>query len=269
MNKTNEKKIINLMKEALEWFWKMDCEFMLSLCTEDVTWIGAQMEQFQRGYDAVEADVRAIMKELSPCYMLNQEFYVVQNFKNVCTVVGRYLVRTDDDADILLQAQQRSTFVWELIDGVPKIKHMHISNPLGELKVVEGASFVSHLGKMSKKYLTQKIKCIREKKKISITDLEGVTRFVALSEILYAMAQKKYIVLYTTEGEIIGRMEMKEFVEKSGTDFLQVHRSYVINKNYVAEIEAYMITMTNGDEIPVPVKKYTWVLEKLESYYEN
>ena len=77
---------------------------------------------------------------------------MVQNVGNACTVAGRYLTTTDDEVGYFLQVMQRCTFVWELVDGVPKIKHIHVSNPMGELRLADGELFPDALGQMSKQY---------------------------------------------------------------------------------------------------------------------
>lgn len=71
------------------------------------------------------------MKELKPCYLSRQEFTVVQNIENGCTIVCRYFTTTADDVGYFFQVQQRCTFVWKIINNIPKIKHCHISNPIG------------------------------------------------------------------------------------------------------------------------------------------
>lgn len=97
------------------------------------------------------------MEAIQPCIIANGEFNVVQNQGTSCTICGRYLVQTSPEADYFLQAEQRCTFVWELISDTPKIRHMHVSNPMGELKIADGSRFVNEIGQMAKKYLEEKI----------------------------------------------------------------------------------------------------------------
>ena len=116
-------------------------------------WTGALQSEFMEGKEAMTKDLHALKKEIKHCHMSRQEFLVVQNTGNVCTVAGRYLVTTDETEEYFLQAQQRCTCVWELIEGKPQIRHIHVSNPIGEMKVAEGEIFVNQMGKMAKKYL--------------------------------------------------------------------------------------------------------------------
>ena len=62
--------------------------------------------------EATAEDLRGTMRDLKPCHLMEQDFFVVQNSGNVCTVAGRYLVTTDERVEFFfLQVQQRCTFV--------------------------------------------------------------------------------------------------------------------------------------------------------------
>ena len=40
--------------------------------------------------------------------------------------------------NIFFRPSRECTCVWELIEGKPPIRHIHVSNPIGEMKVAEG-----------------------------------------------------------------------------------------------------------------------------------
>ena len=53
-------------------------------------------------------------------------------------------------------------------------------------------------------------------------------------------------------------------------DFLiPVHRSYLVNPDYISSIERYTLTLLNGTKIPIPVRKYNEVREVLLHFYEG
>ena len=129
---------------------------MLSYCTDDILWTGAEQKEYIMGIEEVRKNFTELMNVIQPCIISNGEFIVVQNTGNACTVSGRYLVETLPEADYFLQAEQRCTFVWERINDEPRIRHMHVSNPIGEMKIVEGSRFVNEMGRMAKKYMDEK-----------------------------------------------------------------------------------------------------------------
>lgn len=49
---------------------------------------------------------------------------------------------------------------------------------------------------------------------------------------------------------------MKDVEEKLSDRFIKVHRSYIVNRIKVKEIKRCSAVMENGDEIPIPYKKF-------------
>ena len=62
--------------------------------------MGAVQDQYKEGFEQSAEDLRRSLLELKPCHLLHQEFSVVQNVGNACTVAGRYLTTTDDEVGI-------------------------------------------------------------------------------------------------------------------------------------------------------------------------
>lgn len=269
MNKQTLNEIIGLTQECITRFWQFDVEYAISYFDEDVLWIGSAQSQFMVGYEEAVADFRGIKKELVPCHLLRQEFSVVQNAGNACTVVGRYLTTTDDSVGYFLQVQQRCTFTWELIDGKPKIKHIHISNPMGELQLAEGEKVPNALGQMSKKYWEYRLTAAQDKNRIVVPDKSEVTHFLMPSEIVYVTANRKTCMIHTLSGRTIdARMSITDFLSKISGGFSSVHRSHVVNDNYIARIQQYEVVMADGSVIPIPVKKYTEIRDTLTAHYD-
>lgn len=50
---------------------------------------------------------------------------------------------------------------------------------------------------------------------------------------------------------------------------IPVHRSYLVNPDYISSIERYTLTLLNGTKIPIPVRKYNEVREVLLHFYEG
>ena len=264
MNKQTLQEIIRLTQECLVRFWQLDAEFAISHFDKDILWIGSVQSQYTEGFEEAVKDFKGIMKELKPCHLLQQEFNVVQNAGNACTIAGRYLTTVDDEVGYFLQVQQRCTFVWELIKGEPKIKHCHISNPLGELQVDKGEKFPNVMGQMSKKYWMYRLRAAQDKRRIVVTDKSDVVHFLLPSEVVYAAAERRNSVIYTTSGSNIqARMSITDFLGAAGEGFSSVHRSYALNKAYISRIQKYEVIMADGSSIPIPEKRYKEIREKL------
>lgn len=251
------KELVELSQECLTRFWQLDAEFVIKYFDKNILWIGSAQSQFTEGYAETVMDFRNIMRELKPCHLLQQEFFVVQNMGNACTIAGRYLTTTDKGVDYFLQVQQRCTFVWELVGGEPKLKHCHISNPMGELKLAEGEKFTNALGEMSKIYWAKQMESINDRRRIVVTDTQGVVHFLHPYEVVYVNADKRKCIIHTTTGtEIEARISITDFLVLAGDGFSAAHRSYVLNKAYISCIRKYEIVMANGSKVPIPERRY-------------
>ena len=269
MRKEQLERAVELTRECLEQYWQGDASLILSHCAEDIVWIAAAQGQYLEGLEAVRQDCAATLPDLQRCRLLGQEFTAAQNLGSVCTVAGRYLVTTDETMPYFLQVQQRCTFVWELQKGELLLRHVHVSNPLGELKTDEGSNVVGQLGPMAQQYLLRHYQEQLEARRVMILDRkEGVIHFLAPVEILYAAANRRWCTIHTVKEEVIpARMSITDFAHAVGEGFVSVHRSYVLNVAYITLVRPYCAVLENGEEIPIPVKKLREVRESLSARY--
>ena len=144
---------VELTRQCLDQYWQGDASLILSHCAEDIVWIAAAQGRYLESLEAVRQDCAATLPDLQRCRLLEQAFTVAQNLGSICTVAGRYLVTTDETMPYFLQVQQRCTFVWELQKGGLLLRHVHVSNPLGELKTDAGSNVVGQMEPMAQKYL--------------------------------------------------------------------------------------------------------------------
>jgi len=87
---------------------------------------------------------------------------------------------------------------------------------------------------------------------------------VVLEEhILFAKKEDQYLTLYFKDSEKLIRSSIKDFLgQLNSTSFLQVHRSYVINKNYITAFNKKEITINNSS-IPISKSFAKEVLEEI------
>ena len=88
-----------------------------------------------------------------------------------------------------------------------------------------------------------------------------------LSEILYISAFSKDSIITTSSSEILVKKSISQLQQLLENDFISVHRSYLVNPDYVASIERYTVTMVNGERIPIPQKKYNEIRDLLLHFY--
>ncbi|EZH75704.1 chemotaxis protein CheY [Aquimarina atlantica] len=74
---------------------------------------------------------------------------------------------------------------------------------------------------------------------------------VEFSCILFIDSIKDYVRIHTTEDTIITKDKISVFLQKLPSNFLRVHRSYIINTEKITSFTSKDIVLLNGMEIPI------------------
>lgn len=87
------------------------------------------------------------------------------------------------------------------------------------------------------------------KRKIVVKD-KNLSVKIDIENILYAKKEDHYLALYTHNGKKMMRATVQDFLNQVTDDFLQVHRSYIVNKNFITAFSTKIIKISD-EEIPV------------------
>ncbi|MAD97396.1 MAG: hypothetical protein CMB99_08745 [Flavobacteriaceae bacterium] len=90
---------------------------------------------------------------------------------------------------------------------------------------------------------------LQEEKELLVKD-KNVTVKVKVNDILFAKKEDHYLVLHTEDGNKLIRSTVQEFLENVNGDFIQVHRSFIVNKNFVSGVSNKMVKVLDH-EIPI------------------
>ena len=94
-------------------------------------------------------------------------------------------------------------------------------------------------------------------------------RVIAPSEIVYCEAENNYTRFFLTDKKIIlTSRTIKEYEETlSGHDIVRVHKSYLVNLQYVREYHSPndLLILKNGTTIPVSRRRKHEVLELMKA----
>lgn len=82
--------------------------------------------------------------------------------------------------------------------------------------------------------------------------LNGQLAYIAPTDILYVEADSNYAVVSCTTGQQIKcLMKMTDMVEKLGSNFMQVHRSFIVRLDQVASHHSNRIVLSDKTVIPL------------------
>ncbi len=108
------------------------------------------------------------------------------------------------------------------------------------------------LKRINYKRLAQQKKTTTQPHKIGIPNHKGID-YIDIADIIYLEAVGRYVKFITNTAELLSSYNIskyKKIVEEHA--FIQVHRSYIINTNYIKRYESIgNIIMKNGKTIPL------------------
>ncbi len=92
---------------------------------------------------------------------------------------------------------------------------------------------------------------------------------IPVEQVRYVEAQDDYVMIYHSAGKALKQQTMKSFEDNlSKTDFLRIHRSYIVKIAEINRIEPYgkenyIAILNSGDRLPVSRTGYRHLKEKL------
>ena len=85
---------------------------------------------------------------------------------------------------------------------------------------------------------------------------------------MYVTAFGKDTIVVCGEKELVSKMAIAEIAKSAEGLLIPMHRSYLVNPDYVSSMERYAVVLLNGSRLPIPKKKYNELRELLLHYYE-
>lgn len=74
---------------------------------------------------------------------------------------------------------------------------------------------------------------------------------INLSDLIYIKADADFTELYTVKKRFLSNETLKYWDEELDSDFVRVHKSYIINLNHLEKVSAAFVVLDNGVEIPI------------------
>lgn len=104
-------------------------------------------------------------------------------------------------------------------------------------------------------------------KKIQLSGEGGSTHFIPEDSIVFIEGGKGVQCFVHTDSETVTVNHLlKDIMGKLPSYYYRCHSSYIVNLRRVRSISGYKITLENGEEIPVPAKKYALVKADLSKW---
>lgn len=255
---TNDKAALMLEKtqEILERLWSGDSSLMMSYIDDDFILTDPSYSIFLSGKNEVNDLLPQVISRTSVYIIDNKRFILAQNCGNACTVVGQYTL-SGDNGEISGKMIQHCVFTWELANGKPVLKHIGVTRPETDSKSLD----FPEEGKADS--------TLRKPQRLVITDNNEYTRFISRNDILYATSDGRNTLIRCANDDINARISISSFLKEVGSDFISIHRCYAVNVNHITMIKPYSVILSDGSELPIPVKRYAEIKQKITSILGN
>ena len=123
---------------------------------------------------------------------------------------------------------------------------------------------------MLKSALSKAISNISEKGSNLTTVKIGYNHYtINFQDVLFIESINNNIKLYFQDTDMIIYSTLKDFSKNLPVNFLKVHKSFIVNMNHITAFKPHKFIVSNGREIPVPMKKYAKITEQYTHYINH
>lgn len=105
-----------------------------------------------------------------------------------------------------------------------------------------------------------------EEKYILLQDNDEMLK-LAISTIIFVEVFSHSCVIHTIEGTVETRTAISKLENVLGTQFIRVHRSYLVNLEYIKKIAKTEIELEKGEVVPLARRKYSEVNLAFINFY--
>lgn len=97
----------------------------------------------------------------------------------------------------------------------------------------------------------------------------GEAMRIATKNILYVEVFSHSCVLHTTEEHVEYKISISKLEKELGEQFVRVHRSYLVNIEWIKRIAKTEVILENGDTVPLSRRKYNEVNLAFIDYFKR
>lgn len=255
MTSKNASLMVEITQDIITKLWLGDISDMLKYIDDDFILIDPNHRRFIHGKNELIDILPQIVSDVVKCTITDKEFILAQNCGRACTVLGCYSLSIDGD-DAGPQMTQHCIFTWELSpENMPVIKHIGVTKLESAVDNKEPV--------VTEHKIPTEAKPSAMSQRLVISDLDECTPFISHNDILYATSDGRNTVIRCFNEDINARISISAFLKLAGSRFLAIHRCYAVNVDHITHLKPYAVVLCDGSEIPVPVKRYGEIKQKL------
>lgn len=257
-----------LTKKITTCFYSGEPEYLFSYLDEDIVWIEPLEPSHIIGKKQL---IDIFSKKYINCFdTINSNFNLISQKTDFCIVIGWIELSINKAFSCFLKYRQRVTFIYKLKNGRLTITYIHLNEYWNLLSNNNFFSFpfTEKSYDLIKQFIPVK-KEKKDKKSLIIYDINHSIHFIQENNIIYVEANNTHSFIYCTNEKIIIVEGIGKFQKRLSSKFIRVHRSFLINVDYVISIKRFTIELYNKMLIPIPEKKYTYIKKLINQVKES
>lgn len=201
--------------------------------------------------------------------IIEDEFFAAEHLKDLINSLGFWVVDVYHSGEDFLKNTEWNfdaaivdIFLSEKLGGLDVAKKLkerkkpfvfltanQDSNTLKEAARLQPISYISKPFKNNDVAAALEIIAHKLPETLEVRGVNGI-ELLNPNDILFIKSDGVYIELHTLEGMVVQRKLLKEIIDQLPDFFLRIHRSYLVNVNYIDHRSTTHVTL-RGHEIPV------------------
>lgn len=266
---TDEKMLEEITKKMLLDYYAGNPRIFFSYLHPDAFLVAVGQGQAFRGYEDIRTNFNAI-EESSIRYHIS--ITTLQSWEiTPGRAYGVYLsANVESEAENWKDQGQNERFtgVWRYFekiafpDGKVRSGWFIVSMHCSLAVQTEGKNYVQYSMGLLEKWKRQK----NLTEKHMFRGLNGITYYEWPAQIIRAEAERMYITIHLANGEeLIVLRSLNDLERELGENFLRVHRSHLVNIDYVMQVKNYKMMLRNGRVIPIAQRRYNEIRRRFQS----
>ncbi|ALU13834.1 LytTR family transcriptional regulator [Eubacterium maltosivorans] len=241
-----------LTERIMEAHGERDLEFVMRYMDEHVLWIGALQNQYIHGKKAMR-EVLELEQDVPVCTE-GADCEIAYRTADTVIVTGRLNAYTDPKTGYVLKQNQRLTFVYQKQPEGWRVVHLHVSNEWDVLQ--EGEVFPYACGRETYRYMQKQIDEKQQASQKVEVHIRKRPYILETHSILFIEAFKHHSMICRVGDRVQVDESITALAKRLPDTFLRVHRSFIINLNYVDHLEYSSVFLRDGIDVPIPKQHY-------------
>ncbi|GEM_PF-5811251 len=235
-----KQEFIFLSQKTLQTLYGDNPPSVLSFSGQNIVWVDTTSCSCLTGYYQLQSYLQNIA--VTPPRTVNHlQYHILPLDTGSVIVTGQYKLIQKKAARTHTDRIYQVSLVWTYGESHPRLMYLHISAAVPQFK---------------------------EKTPLCFSGRKAETYRLPADEILYIEAENIYCKLHGILETYHVCHSISQIEKLLPMQFLRVHRSFIINRQYVTRMYRYAVELSYQYTIPVPEKKYMKVVCDIEQFQE-